>query len=178
MLRKILIGFVVFILVLVIVIATRPSTFSVTRSASIAAPPARVFEKVNDLHQWENWSPWAKLDPAMKQIYSGSPSGRGAVYHWLGNKEVGEGEMAITESRAPELVQIKLDFIKPFPSTSTTLFTFKPEGGGTVVTWNMAGDCNFMTKAFRLIADMDKMIGGQFEQGLSQLKTLSEKPAN
>ncbi len=174
MLKKILITVVVLVLVFVIVVATRPADFRITRSTAIAAPAAVVFAQVNDLHKWDAWSPWAKLDPAMKQTHEGSPDGVGAIYSWAGNSEVGEGRMTITESRTNELIRIKLEFIKPFAAVNTTEFTFKPDGGQTIVTWDMTGKNNFMSKAFCLFMNMDKMVGGDFEKGLASLKQVAE----
>lgn len=159
---------------LALVIASRPSEFRVTRSAAIAAPPSAVFGQVNDLHCWEAWSPWAKLDPAMKQTYDGPAAGVGAVYAWAGNRNVGEGRMRITESLPSELIRFKLEFLKPFKGDCDTLFTFQPQDGGMQVTWTMSGRNHFLAKAMGLFMDCDKMVGGQFETGLANLKSLAE----
>ena len=174
MLKKILITVIVLVLVFVIVVATRPADFRIERSTTIAAPAADVFAHVNDLHKWDAWSPWAKLDLAMKQTHEGSPAGVGAIYSWAGNSEVGEGRMTILESRADELIRIKLEFIKPFAAVNTTEFTFKADGAQTAVTWDMTGKNNFMSKAFGLFMNMDKMVGGDFEKGLANLKSVAE----
>jgi hypothetical protein len=162
---------------LVVVVALQPSEFRVVRTGTISAPPHDVFAQVNDFHKWDAWSPWAKLDPEMKQTYEGAPAGTGAIYTWNGNKNVGEGRMRITESRPSELVRIKLDFVRPFAGTNDAEFTFRPDGNQTVVTWSMAGKKNFVVKAFGLFMSMDKMVGGQFEQGLAQMKSVVEAPA-
>ncbi len=177
MLKKILGGLAAAILLLVGFIATRPAEFSVQRSATLPAPAEAAFAVVNDLHRWEEWSPWAKLDPQQKTTYSGAESGTGAITEWVGNDQVGEGRMTIEESKANELVRIKLEFIKPFASTSTTTFAFKPTEGGTEVTWTMAGTNDFMGKAMCLVMDMDKMVGGDFEKGLASMKTAAEAEA-
>ena len=174
MFKKILIALAVIVLVLVAVIALRPADFRYTRSATIAAPAAAVFANVNDLHQWEAWSPWAKIDPAMKMTYDGPASGVGASYAWSGNNEVGEGRSTIMESRANELIRLKLEFKRPFAATNDVEFTFKPEGAQTVVTWAMWGKNSFMGKAVGLVIDCEKMVGGQFEQGLGTLKSVVE----
>src|SRR5216683_5147573 len=122
MIKKILLGLVVIVVVLCIVIALQSSTYHVERTATINAPAPVVFAQVNDFHKWNAWSPWAKLDPAMKQTFEGAPAGNGAVYTWNGNKEVGEGRMTITESRPSDLIKINLEFLKPFKATSTTEF--------------------------------------------------------
>jgi hypothetical protein len=163
------------VVLFLIIVALQPVDYQVVRSAIIAAPAAGVFPQVNDLHKFQDWSPWAKLDPDVKNTYDGPPAGTGAVCKWTGNKKVGEGVMTITESRPNELIKMKLEFIKPFASTADVQFDFKPEGTGTAITWTMSGKKNFMSKAFCLFVSMDKMVGGDFERGLANLKTLTEK---
>lgn len=174
MLKKILIALAVIVIVCVGVVAIQPSEFRVTRTATISAPAPAVFAQVNDFHNWEAWSPWAKLDPAMKQTYEGAPAGAGAVYTWAGNHEVGEGRMTMTESRPSELIRIKLEFVKPFRGTNIAEFTFKPAADQTAVTWSMTGQKNFVAKAIHLFMSMDKMVGGYFEKGLAQMKSVVE----
>lgn len=177
MLKKILIVLALIIVVCVVVVAVQPSQFRVSRSAVMAAPASAVYEHVNDLHKWETWSPWAKLDPNMKGTYDGPPSGVGAAYSWAGNGDVGEGKMTITESRPNELVKIRLEFLKPMAGTSDAEIAFKPEGDKTSVSWTMTGENNFIGKAMCLVMNMDKMVGGQFEAGFASLKSIVEKPA-
>lgn len=178
MLKKILLGivvmFVVLIAVFLVMVMMQPAHYQVERSATINAPAPAVFALVNDFHKWDSWSPWAKLDPAMKQSYEGTTAGTGAIYSWAGNSEVGVGKMTITESRPSDLVKIKLEFIKPFAATNATDFTFTPSGNSTNVKWTMAGDNNFIGKAFSLFMNMDKMIGNDFDKGLAQMKKVAE----
>ena len=178
MIKKILLGIVVVVIVLVAVVAIlatlQPNHYHIERSATIDAPAPVVFAQVNDFHKWEAWSPWAKLDPAMKQTYEGAPAGTGATYAWAGNSQVGEGRMTITDSHPNDLIKIKLEFIKPWSATNATNFTFKPQGNQTAVTWTMDGDNNFMGKAFGLFMNLDKMVGGDFEKGLAQMKSVAE----
>ena len=174
MLVKILIALAVVVAGLVVVIALQPADFRVSRTATIAAPAPVVFAQVNDFHNWTAWSPWAKLDPAMKQTYEGAAAGPGAVYAWVGNREVGEGRMTIVESRPSDLIRVKLDFVKPFAGTSVAEFTFRPEGDRTAVTWTMIGEKNFVAKAIHLVMNMDRMIGDQFDRGLAAMKTVAE----
>jgi len=179
--KKILLGAIVVIVLAVaifcVVVAMQPSRYHVERSASISAPPAVVFNQVNDFHKWEAWSPWAKLDPNMKTTYEGAPAGTGAMYSWTGNDQVGQGRMTITDSKPGELVKIKLEFTKPFAATNATDFIFAPQGNQTSVKWTMEGDNNFIGKAFGLFMSMDKMIGGDFEKGLAQMKSVAEAAA-
>ena len=174
MLTKILIALAVIVIVFVVIVAMRPSEYRVARTVTISAPAPAVFAQVNDFHKWNAWNPWAKMDPAMKQTYEGAPMGTGAVYTWTGNQQVGEGRMTLTESRPPDLIRINLEFLKPFAATSTAEFTFRPEGQRTAVTWSMVGKLNFVTKIVHLVVNMDKMIGGNFEKGLADMKSVAE----
>jgi Polyketide cyclase / dehydrase and lipid transport len=178
MVKKILLyGVVVIVLIIAVfcvVVAMQPAHYTVERSTTINAPAPAVFAQVNDFHKWEAWSPWAKMDPNMKTTYSGPPAGNGAVYSWAGNKDVGEGRMTITESRPSDLIKIKLEFIKPFAATNATDFTFTPQGNATNVKWTMTGEKNFITKAFTMFMNMDKMVGDDFEKGLLQMKLVAE----
>jgi hypothetical protein len=173
-LKKILLGIVALVAVLLLVILTRPATYRVVRATQVAASPAEVFARVADFHGWQAWSPWAKLDPSMKTEYAGADGAPGATYHWVGNKDVGEGRMTIVQATPPERVVIKLEFIAPFAAVSTTTFTMQPSGQGTEVAWLMEGDNTFMGKAMSLFGGMDAMIGKDFEKGLAQLKAQSE----
>jgi hypothetical protein len=140
----------------------------------MAAPPAAPYALVTDFRQWGRWSPWEKMDPTMKKAYSGAATGVGAEYHWVGNDQVGEGRMTLTEARPNERVAIRLAFIKPFAAVNTTTFTFAPEGAATRVSWRMAGENDFVSKAFGLFVDMDAMIGKDFDSGLAAMKAAAE----
>jgi hypothetical protein len=164
----------VLLALLILLISVQPSDFRIKRSAAFAAPPAVCFAQVNNFHKWEAWSPWAKMDPACKNEFAGPDSGEGAIFGWAGNKKVGEGKMTILESKPNELIRIRLQFIKPFAATNTAEFTFTPEGDQTKVTWAMFGKQKFINKAFCLVMNMDKMVGGDFERGLSSMKLLAE----
>lgn len=177
MLRKVLIGLAVVVALFLAVVATRPSTFHIERSIVVAAPSDRPFAQVNDFHAWAAWSPYDKLDPQVARTFEGPTSGKGAVYSWKGNDKVGEGRMIIEKSTPSSEIGIKLEFIKPFTATNQATFTFVPEAGGTKVTWAMDGENNFLSKAFCLFVDMDKMVGADFEKGLASLKTVVESSA-
>ena len=174
MLKKTLLGLVAIVVLLAIVIALQSPEYRVTRTTTIAAPAPVVFAQVNDFHNWQAWSPWAKLDPAMKQSFDGASAGTGAVYGWVGNAQVGEGRMTIIDSRPHDVIRIRLEFFKPFPSTNAAEFTFKPEGDRTAVTWSMVGEKNFVTKGIFMFVDVDKELGKYFEQGLAQMKSVAE----
>ena len=154
---------------------TKPDTFTVQRSTNIKAAPEKIFAVLNDFHRWPEWSPWEKLDPAMKRTQSGTPSGKGAVYAWEGNGKVGAGRMEILESTPASQVAIKLDFIKPFEGHNTATFTMQPQGDATNVNWVMTGPTPFVSKLMQVFVSMDSMIGKDFESGLANLKALTEK---
>jgi uncharacterized protein YndB with AHSA1/START domain len=174
MTKKVLIGLALVLAAFAVVVAMQPADMHVARSMTIDAPSDAVFAQVNDFRNWQAWSPWEKLDPNLQRTYSGAESGKGAVYHWSGNAEVGEGQMTIEESRPNELIHIRLEFLKPFAATNAAEFTFAPQGDGTEVTWTMTGEKNFVCKGMCLFMDMDAMIGADFEKGLAQLKDVAE----
>jgi hypothetical protein len=155
--------------------ATRPDTLHVERTAAIKAPAGTIYPLISDFHNWTAWSPYEKRDPALKRTYGGSPSGKGAVYEWEGNSEVGSGRMEITDTSVPGKVVIKLDFIKPFEGHNVAQFTMQPSGAATNVTWSMDGPTPYLGKVIGIFMNMDRMIGGDFEAGLANLKTLTEK---
>jgi hypothetical protein len=174
MLKIILIAVAAIVVLFILIVQTRPSDFRVERTARISAPVDVVFGNVNDLHKWDAWSPWAKIDPNAKSTFDGAASGVGASMTWSGNNKVGEGRMTITDSQPAQRIQMKLEFIRPFKAVNTAEFTFKTEGNQTVVTWAMFGKNNFMGKAMGLFINCDKMVGGDFEKGLASLNAVSQ----
>jgi hypothetical protein len=178
MLKKLLIVLACLAVVIVAILgyaATRPDTFRVQRSTSVKAAPDKVFAYLIDFQKWGAWSPYEKLDPDMKKTLSGAANGKGSVYAWDGNSKAGKGRMEITESSAPTKVTLQLDFEKPFQAHNVAEFTMVPKGDVTEVTWAMGGPTLFVGKVLGLFLDMDKMIGKDFETGLANLKTLTEK---
>ncbi len=175
--RKILIGLVAIVAVLAVVVALQPSEFSVSRTATVAAPAGDVFRHVNDLHKWDDWSPWAKVDPNAKVAFEGAPSGKGAVFTWSGNDQVGEGRMTIVESRPAQLVRIDVAFVRPFEGSAISEFAFKPEGDGTAVIWTVSGHHNFLAKAMCLILNGQKTMRAELKKGLEKLKSVAEAAA-
>ncbi|WP_437758920.1 SRPBCC family protein [Sorangium sp. So ce1389] len=176
-LTRVGLGLLAVVLLFVIAVMTRPPTFRVERSATVAAPAEVVYAHVVDFHAWQGWSPWERLDPSMQKTYGGPASGTGASYAWSGNDDVGEGKMTITDAKQPSNVTIRLEFIKPIEATNTTTFAFAPAPGGTKVTWAMEGENSFIGKAFGMFMDMDKMIGADFERGLGAMKQIVESKA-
>ena len=179
MLKKIGIVVAMVIVLLIVVVATRPADFRIERSKTLAAPPAAVYAKLVDFHRWREWSPWETLDPAMTRTFSGPESGPGAIYSWKGNSDVGEGRMTITDAKPSEQVVIRLEFLEPFASTSTTGFALTPTAqGGTNVSWTMTGENNFMMKGMGLFMNMDRMVGDDLNKGLARLDSVTAAPKN
>lgn len=169
-----LIAFIVLVGLFLIAASMQPTDFSYARSTKIGATPEAVFPHVNELKKWDAWSPWAKLDPKMKEEYAGPASGTGASHSWSGDANVGEGKMTIVESKPNEQIDIKLEFERPMKCANDVRFAFKPEGDQTLVTWTMTGKNTFMGKCMGLLMNMEKMIGAQFDQGLASMKSVVE----
>ena len=173
--KNVLVALIVLVVAFVGFVATRPTDYHVERSMSFAAPPEAVYAQVSDFHKWQAWMPWNALDPQMKKEYSGAESGTGAKYHWVGNDKAGEGSMEIKNASAPSNVDIQLDFVKPFAATCRTKFAIAPEASGSKVTWSIDGKNGFMGKAMCVfMGGMDKMMGPDFEKGLTTMKSIAE----
>jgi uncharacterized protein YndB with AHSA1/START domain len=175
MLKLVIIVVLLLLAALLFYVATRPANFRIQRSIRIAAPREKLFAYVSDLHNFDAWSPWAPLDPAMRKTHSGTASGVGASYEWQGNNKVGHGRMEIVESVALERVLIKLDFFKPFEAHNMAEYLLAGSGGETEFTWAMYGPNNVVSKVMSLFFNMDRIVGTQFEQGLLALKALAER---
>lgn len=175
MLKIIGIAVLVAVVGILIYAATRPDSFRIERTAGIKAPPEKIFALINDLHQWTAWSPWEKIDPALKRTYGGAASGKGATYAWEGNSKVGSGSMEIMETVPSSRITIKLDFAKPLEAHNTAEFRLERAGDATTVTWAMFGPSPYLSKVMGLVFSMESMVGGSFEQGLANLKAIAEK---
>lgn len=175
MLTAVFIVFVVLLAALLFIAARKPDSFRVQRSLNVNAPTDKIFPLVDDFHQWPAWSPWEKVDPQVKRVFSGAERGKGAMYDWSGNKKLGIGHMEILESTPPVKIKIKIHFIKPIAAQNEIEFTFVPQGESTVVTQAMYGQNSFLSKVMGIFFSMDEMIGQKFEEGLSSIKSLAEK---
>ena len=175
MLKKIFIYLTILLISVAILVNSKPSHFSVLRSITISAPANEIFELVNNQTNWSRWSPWAKLDPEMNKFYGGELRGVGSIYKWSGNKEVGVGTSTIIESKPNEFIKFKLDFKKPMTASYISEFKFSQSGRQTIISWKMHGNKNFLTKLVSLFIDCEKVAGEQFEEGLKNLKKVSER---
>lgn len=175
MLKKIGIALVVILGLIVALAATRPDSFTVERRMTIKAPAANVMALIGDFRNWKNWSPWEHLDPNMQRTFSGPASGKGALYEWVGNSDVANGRMDITDYAAPSKAVIRLQFVEPLAVTYTTTFALTPRGDTTEVSWTMSGPMLFVSKIMSVFMSMDTLIGRDFERGLSKLKAVCEQ---
>ena len=175
MIKKIALVIVVLIAAVLVYAATRPDVLHIQRAASIKAPPEKIFPLIIDFHEWGRWSPYEKIDPAMKRTYSGAAEGKGAVYEWVGNNEVGSGRMEITDTSQPSRVTIQLDFTAPLEGHNVAEFVLASQGDTTNVTWTMDGPTPYIGKVIGVFMNMDTMVGGAFDEGLANLKAIAEK---
>lgn len=175
MLKIIAIVIVVLVAGVLLFATTRPDSFQVQRTASIKAPPEKIFPLINDLQRFKTWNPFARKDPNAKETYTGPASGKGATSTFEGNNEVGKGSLEITDSIPPSKVAMQLRMTEPMEADNQIEFTLEPRGDVTHVTWAMRGHCSYLGKIVGLFFNMDRMVGGDFETGLASLKAVAEK---
>jgi len=152
-----------------------PAKALVTRSIDISAPPDRVFSIVGDLRRFNEFSPWADLDPDIKYTYEGPESGVGQLMRWSSqNADVGNGAQTIVRYEPATFVETQLDF--GMQGKSTASFDLVPSTAGTNVTWTFNSDLEGIpAKWFGLM--FDRWIGADYEKGLAKLKAVAEAPA-
>lgn len=155
--------------------AMLPNDFRVSRSTSIKAPREKIFALINDIKAFNQWNPFAKMDPSTKTVYRGSVSGPGAAFDWEGSGKAGKGSLEIVEVNAPATVTMKLDILKPMEGHNNVVFVLQTKGDVTDVSWTMTGPYPYLNRIFGTIFNMDKMIGGTFENGLADLKRIAER---
>lgn len=173
MLKLVALTFLVLVAFVLVLAASKPSAFRVERSTLVLCSPERISSLVDNFHYWKLWSPWARLDPTMAVYYAGPPSGVGAVYEWQGNRKVGKGRMEVLEAHAQRTL-IQIDFFRPIRSSNKAEFTFTPESKGTRVTWTLYGPTRYLSKVMSVFTSMDRLLGKDFEKGLSALKEVAE----
>lgn len=175
MFKKATLIVVIFTAMILAYAAMQPDTFRIERSISISASPDKIFPHINDFHQWEAWSPWEKIDTEIQRNYRGAERGKGAIYEWQGNKDIGQGRMEIIQSIPPENLVIALHFMQPFEAQNTVEFILQNRDKTTTVTQAMYGPSPFISKLMGLFFNMDKMVGEKYEEGLASLKAIVEK---
>lgn len=168
-------------IVAVVLIAAmlRSKEFRVERSILSTASAKDIYTVFSDLHRWREWSPYDKRDPAMKMEYSGPALGAGSSYSWNGNSQVGSGRLTIVRAEPDTLVELKLEFFRPFKATNKAMWRVDEEGGQRRITWSMDSvNDNLMTRIVSVFMNMDKMVGTDFEAGLALLKAITERKSS
>lgn len=154
---------------------SRHGAFHIERSVETSASAPEIYAVICDLHRWPEWSPWQHRDPNMDQVIEGAAGEIGSSLSWNGNKDVGEGTMTIQSVEPNHRVDLKLEFVRPFPATSQVAWVIESTGNARRVTWNMDGQNEgLMARLFALFMNMDKMVGNDFEEGLTSLKRIVE----
>ncbi len=172
MIKKILIGLAVILVGIIIVSRSQPDSYTVERTATIAAPPNVVFDHVNNFQKWQQFNAWGDSDPNAVYTYNDTESGVGANFHWKGNSDMGEGSMTILESKPNEYVKVDLEFIEPFSGKAIAEFVLAPNSGGTQLTERTSSEHNFFSKIMCMFMDMDKMIGDKYEEGFARMNRI------
>ncbi len=178
MLKKILIFLVLLVVLLIGVGMVLPKTVHVERSVQVDAPAATVYTLLNGYGRFNEWSPWARRDPNAVYEHQGPASGVGAKMSWSGNNKVGTGSQEITGSQPYERIDVRLDFGPQ--GIADAYYRLNEADGGTHLTWgfdtNVVEGRNFVNGLIgRYIGLMfDKWIGADYEEGLSNFKTLAE----
>ena len=176
MLKKILIGFAALILIFLVVVMAQPATYHVDRAVMINAPAEVVWAETSDFNQWSGWSPWAKSDPTQKETVAGEPGTVGHTMSWEGEK-TGKGTMTLREVDKPTRVAIDILFYTPVESRADTAFEIIAKEDTVEVTWSVDGENGFVGKFFDLLMGIEDMIGESYDQGLADLKAVSEEKA-
>ena len=176
MIKRIIAALIVLVGAVLAYAATRPDHFRIERSIAVQSTPDKIYPLISNFHRWEAWSPWEKIDPQIRKTYSGAPEGKGAIYEWRGNQDIGQGRMEIIEAEPSNRLRIQLDFITPFEAHNTVEFVLVPQGESTLVTQSIQGPSPFISKLMGLVFSMDKMVGDKYEEGLASIKALGEKP--
>jgi uncharacterized protein YndB with AHSA1/START domain len=175
MFKKLLIGLIATVAVVLSIGARQGKSFTVERQIVIRAAPEKIYPLLADLHQWRRWSPWENSDPHLQRFYSGAASGKGAFYDWRGAHRAGVARVAITDTAPPRKIDLTMSFVKPLASTSEGGFTLTPQAGGTRVTWRLHGPLTMRTRLITAFIGMDLLLGSELDKGLAGLKTASEQ---
>ncbi|TAH42862.1 MAG: hypothetical protein EYC69_04630 [Bacteroidetes bacterium] len=172
-LKRILLVIALILLIVTGIGLLLPSHVHVERSMTINQPQEMVFNYVNNIKNWNSWSPWFELDTTASYTQAGPPSGVGAQLSWVStNKDVGRGSMIYTEVSNPSLIKQDLNFMEE--GVARGVYTFAPDGTGTKITWAFEFDTGFNPLLRILGKFMDGMVGKDFEKGLTKLKTILE----
>lgn len=162
------------VLLVLVLYLLAPAGYNVSRTVEIRIAPGAAFEYLKFLKNQEEWSPWGKKDPDMKKGFRGTDGTVGATSTWEGNRQVGAGEQEITRVVPGSRIETQLRFLKPWKSASNAYLEVEPAPGGSLVRWGFRGKSGFPMRLMMLFVSMDKMVGKDFEKGLSNLKARLE----
>ena len=174
MLKKLILGLLIFVVLLCGYAAMKPSDYFITREITIHKPVEKIFQYLNSSKLMALWSPWAEIDPKAKMEITGPEAGIGSKTSWEGGEKLGTGSAAIVDSVENQRVSVKLEYVKPFQMIQDAEYLVKSVGSESVVTWSVKGKNNFMGRLMCIFVNVDKTVGGMFEKGLSNLKMLAE----
>lgn len=147
MFKKIIVGISVLVLILFVVAALQPDTYSVQRAVSIKAPPEKIVPLISDFRQWPQWSPWKNIDAGRLEVIS----------------------------QTPARIAVRLEFPGASGAPSPMDFALEPQGDSTTVRWTMSGQTDFTGKIMNMLISMDSALSPALENGLSKMKAVAEK---
>lgn len=176
MLKKILIVVVVALIGLLTFAAFQPAEYSISRELVMKAPAEAIFPFINNSQKSNSWMPWSEVDPNAKMSYSGPDEGVGSKSSWEGNGQLGVGEALVVESNPNQNVKTQLTYTKPMHMSQMAEISLTPATEGTLVKWTVSGQNSFVGRLMCVFMNMDKMVGSQFEKGLTKLKSMVETP--
>jgi hypothetical protein len=174
MFKKIILFLVLILSGLALYAAVKPADMFVARDIVINAPPEIIFPHINDSKKANDWMPWRESDPNVVMQYSGPEEGVGAKSSWDSKGKMGAGEALVIESVPNQTVKTQLIYTRPFTMSQLAEISFTPVEDGTKVTWSVKGQQNFFFRFIGIFMDCDKMIGGEFNKGLANLKKTVE----
>ncbi len=172
--------YVVIVLIVIGAILTfvAPTHVKIERSIIINSSKEEVFKNLRYYSNRAKWSPWLEKDPQVKTSIEGTDGEVGAIYKWEGNKDVGKGLQTIMRIEDMQKIEDKLQFLEPFKSEADAYLQMGDSAGMVKVSWGFISESPRPFNIFNLFMDMDKMVGPDFQNGLSKLKMLCESEAN
>lgn len=174
MFKKISLGIIVIVALILGYAAILPKDYVVTREITINASADKVFPHLNNRVLADKWGPWTEVDPNAKMVGTGPEEGVGAKTSWDSSGQLGTGSATIVDSTLNEKVGIQLEYTKPMNMKQYSEYLVRTDGANSVVTWRVSGENSYMGRVMCIFMDMDKMVGGMFEKGLANLKRIVE----
>ena len=174
MFKKISIAIGIVVGLFLIYVALQPAEYTISRELLINASSETLFPYINNSEQTSTWMPWKESDPKAVMTYSGPAEGVDSKSSWDSEGSMGTGEALVIESIPLLSVKTQLTYIKPMEMKQLAEIKLKPTDGGTVVHWSVSGSNPFWGRVFCVLFNMPKMIEGEFDKGLNNLKKMVE----